>query len=129
MGGLQKRLSLSNIQLAGVVVGSFIFCLLIGITVTVSLVLWVNHIKRAKHRRGRRVRLPRGPFSRHNHQVYDKPSPCSGLERFKQFEFPRDRLELLEVLGKYYCCCLTLFQTKLNHPCFIKLILLYPSFQ
>ena len=91
-----KSLQLSESQLVGVVVGSFFFCLLIGATVTASLILWVGHIKRTKHKRRMGIRLP---FSRHNHQVYDRPSLDSGLEKFKDFEFPRTQLELQEVLG------------------------------
>lgn len=94
----EGRVILSASEIVGIVVGTFIVCLVVGASITTLLIVWVGHMKRSKRKR-KRVRIP---ISVRKHQVYDQLSLNSpGLEKLQQFEFPRSNLELQEVLGMW----------------------------
>ena len=94
-GGLSKS------QIAMAVIGSFIFCFLVGASVTVSLVIWVRNVKRNK--RGQRIaRFSKGRLSIKYSEV-NLLSP--GVVKFHQFEFPRSNLELQDIIGKFVHFC------------------------
>ena len=93
-------MSLSKSQIAGAVVGSFLACVVVGSVVTASLILWVSLTKRMKHRPGRSVQLPQRLFS--SRQVVGRPDLHESgghVQKFKYFDFPRDNVEILNILG------------------------------
>ena len=96
--------SLPKSQVAMSVVGSFLFCLFVGGSITVSLVLWVKYAKRS--RRGQRIaRLSISKFA----VKYNEVSLLSSRPvKVHRFEFPRSSLELLNILGRFFILCITL---------------------
>ena len=93
--GVEKGSRLSQYQVAGILLGIFFFCLLVGASITVGLVLWVKHFKRNR-RRKRTVRLPKGIKNELYHEV-SLLSP--GIGKSHPFEFPRSNVELQDILG------------------------------
>ncbi len=94
----EKEEGLSKAQIAMSVVGSFIFCFLVGTIITVSLVVWVKSVKRSKLRGRRIARLPKGHLS----IKYSEVSLLSpGVVKGHRFEFPRSNLELQDIIGEF----------------------------
>lgn len=85
----------SHSQIAVAVIGSFIFCFLVGASITVALIFWVRNVKRSK--RGQKIaRLSKCRYS----IKYSEVSLLSpGVVKFHQFEFPRSNLELQDIIG------------------------------
>ena len=95
------------------VIGSFIFCFLVGAIVTVSLVLWMRNVKRSKLRGQKIARLSKGHLS----IKYSEVSLLSpGVVKVHQFEFPRSNLELQDIIGKF---CLLLILSCLVYICIL----------
>ena len=90
---VEKGRVLSKSQIAMTVVGSFIFCFLVGASITVGLILWVQNVKRNKSRK-RITRLSKGRLSINYNEV-SLLSPGA-----VKFEFPRSNLELQDILGE-----------------------------
>jgi hypothetical protein len=94
----EKEEGLSKAQIAMAVMGSFIFCFLVGAIITVSLIIWVKSVKRSKLRGRRIARLSKGQLS----IKYSEVSLLSpGVVKVHQFEFPRSNLELQDIIGEF----------------------------
>ena len=95
----RKKGGLAKNQVAGAVIGSFLFCLLVGLVTTTTIFLWMKYVKRNK-RRKRIVRLSKGPLSAKN-DIYNELSLLSpGAKSFYLCEFPRSNLTLQDPLGR-----------------------------
>ena len=89
----------SQFQIAAIFVGILLFCLLIGGTVAVALILRWSRVRKSKRSKGL-LQLSKCQLSAKNDLYHEMSLLSPGIMKSLTFEFPRSNLELQDVLGR-----------------------------